>query len=239
MARDYHRHVKRALPPSLSGFPGEAEIRYYVKVTAQRAAFYKENFRAEQNFRFFPIEPIRPPPNRREAFARRQFQFAPHIPALQKTGIFRKPSASESGVPPHISIDGRLPDPPILTCNEPLPLRVLVKKLNETTEILYLSSFQIVLIGFTNIRAYDLSRTESSSWVIASKANLHVALGTPSTPANTDMEIDRTLWSTTPLLNSVCPTFETCNMSRRYELEIRIGLVHGTPGSMRVRDLDL
>ncbi len=31
-----YRHIKSTLPPSLSGFPGEAEIRYYVKVTVQR-----------------------------------------------------------------------------------------------------------------------------------------------------------------------------------------------------------
>ena len=46
LARDTNRHVKQTLPPSLNGFPGEGEIRYYVKVTVQRAAFYKENFRA-------------------------------------------------------------------------------------------------------------------------------------------------------------------------------------------------
>ena len=45
MVQDYNRHVKRPLPPSLTGFPGLAEIRYFVKATAQRAAFYKENFR--------------------------------------------------------------------------------------------------------------------------------------------------------------------------------------------------
>ena len=46
MARDTTKHVKKTLPPSLSGFPGEAEIRYFVKATVQRPAFYKENFRA-------------------------------------------------------------------------------------------------------------------------------------------------------------------------------------------------
>ena len=46
MARNTDRHVKKTLPPTLSGLPGEAEIRYYVKVTVQRPAFYKENFRA-------------------------------------------------------------------------------------------------------------------------------------------------------------------------------------------------
>ena len=46
MARNTEKHVKKTLPPSLSGFPGEAEIRYYVKVTVQRPSFFKENFRA-------------------------------------------------------------------------------------------------------------------------------------------------------------------------------------------------
>ena len=46
MARDTNNHVKKTLPPSLNGLPGEAEILYYVKVTVQRPAFYKENFRA-------------------------------------------------------------------------------------------------------------------------------------------------------------------------------------------------
>ena len=27
-----YKHVKKTLPPSLTGFPGEAEIRYYIKV---------------------------------------------------------------------------------------------------------------------------------------------------------------------------------------------------------------
>lgn len=46
IARDTDKHVKKTLPPSLSGFPGEAEIRYYVKVTVIRPRFYLENYRA-------------------------------------------------------------------------------------------------------------------------------------------------------------------------------------------------
>lgn len=46
VARNTNNHVKKTLPPSLNGLPGEAEIRYFVKATVQRPAFYKENFRA-------------------------------------------------------------------------------------------------------------------------------------------------------------------------------------------------
>lgn len=46
VARDTDRHVKKTLPPSLRGFPGEAEIKYYVKATIVRPQFYKENIRS-------------------------------------------------------------------------------------------------------------------------------------------------------------------------------------------------
>lgn len=46
MARDTNRHVKKTLPPSLSGFPGMADIKYFVKATVIRPQFYKENIRA-------------------------------------------------------------------------------------------------------------------------------------------------------------------------------------------------
>lgn len=46
VARDTFAHVKKTLPPSLNTFPGEAEIKYYVKTTVVRPQFYKENIRS-------------------------------------------------------------------------------------------------------------------------------------------------------------------------------------------------
>jgi hypothetical protein len=45
VARDSTIHVKKTLPPSLSNFPGEADIRYYIKATVVRPQFFKENIR--------------------------------------------------------------------------------------------------------------------------------------------------------------------------------------------------
>lgn len=250
MGQDFNRHIKRPLPPTLSVFPGEAEIRYYLKVTAQRAAFYKENYRTvsyhisdaakltllkEVSFKFLPLEPPRAAPNRRESYARRQHQFAPALLAKQTTGMFGKTSLSPSGPPPTISIDGRLPDPAIVTCDKPLPLRILVRKLNDTNEIVYVKTFQIILIGYTKIKAHELDRIEKSSWVIFSAANMQTPIGNANTPANKDVELDSKMWSSRPLPNTVSPTFETCNISRYYELEISLGLQYGTPGNMKVR----
>jgi hypothetical protein len=203
----------------------------YVKASMKNPS----NHMKEVNFRFLPIEPPRPPPNKRESFARRQHQFAPAGLIQPKGNIFRKPSIPATpGTPPRISVDGRLPDPAIITCNEPLPLRVLVKRLNETPELLFLSTFQIMLIGYTKIRAHDLERVEQSTWVIASHANLQNPIGNSNTPVDKDIELDSSMWKTKPLPNTIPPTFETCNISRYYELDISVGLIHGTPGNMKV-----
>lgn len=45
VARDSNIHVKKTLPPSLNNFPGEADIRYYIKATVVRPQFFKENIR--------------------------------------------------------------------------------------------------------------------------------------------------------------------------------------------------
>lgn len=45
-APDLNKHVKKTLPPSLSGFPGEAEIKYYIKATVVRPKFFQENLRS-------------------------------------------------------------------------------------------------------------------------------------------------------------------------------------------------
>ena len=56
LAQGANAHIKKILPPSLGGMPGEAEIQYYVKATVQRPAFYKENFRAVSEPRFLKLE---------------------------------------------------------------------------------------------------------------------------------------------------------------------------------------
>ncbi|KZF24247.1 hypothetical protein L228DRAFT_92352 [Xylona heveae TC161] len=238
MISDPNMHVKRTLPPSLSGFPGEAEIKYYVKVTVVRPQFYKENFRDFSDFKFFPIEPPRQPATKEERYARRQHNFTAGLaPYPKKKGLFEalkaRNSSAASLTAPRVSVDVRLPNPPILTCNEPLPIRVIVQKQNESPEVIFLQMLQIELIGYTDIRAHDLRRTEVGSWVIRSVSNLAKPLGSPTDPAGKDIVVDSSLWDRLPLPNTVAPSFQTCNIARHYELEVRLGLSYGTPGNIK------
>ena len=105
-----------------------------------------------------------------------------------------------------ISIDGRLPDPPILISDQRLPLRLLVKRLNASPEVLYLKSLHIEVVGHTLIRAHELQTTEFQSWVVFTKANLNVALRDAKVGA--EMEVDAAMWKDIRLPNTICPTFD-------------------------------
>jgi hypothetical protein len=239
-ARAATHHMKTTLPPSLAGFPGEAEIKYFVKVTVNRPQFFKENPRAIANFTLLPIEPPRQEKTDGEAYARRQHQFienAPSVAAGKKPGLFDRnsstgsvpPSPTISGsVPPRVSIDARLPNPAVLTCNQDLPLRLLLKNVSERTKNVYLQMLQIELIGYTKVRAHEVSRTESNSWILCSFSNMAIPIGTPSDPVDTEIPINPEYWSEKPIPNTVPPTFAVCNLARHYELEIRVGIGYGS-----------
>ncbi|KAL7623385.1 hypothetical protein AAE478_007067 [Parahypoxylon ruwenzoriense] len=231
------RHIKATLPPSLTGFPREAEIRYYIKVTIQRPGFFKENWRHEVGFKFLPIEPPRPTKTKQEAFARRPFTFQPRAPAhhyYKKSFLFGSRSSSppispnEAGqIAPSIEMSARIPFPSILTCNGPLPLRLIARKLAPTQEQVFLRGVEVVLVGYTQVRVQNLENTERTTWIIVStppSKPLSIALGLPTDPVNTEFEIPSDLWRDCRLPNTVAPSFRTCNLARRYEIEIILTL---------------
>ncbi|KAH7326342.1 arrestin [Stachybotrys elegans] len=236
-------HTTRILPPSITGLPMEAEVRYYIKVTIQRPGFLKENWRYQIGFKFLPIEPPRPPVTGQEAFARRPYAFRPGPPdrAERKSSFFGRKgdksdgASSETGLPtpPSIEMSARLPHPAILTCNQPVPLRLVAKKLAPSSEPVYMTSFEMKLIGFTEIRCHGLVNRKPNAWIVASH-NHHIAIPVTS-PAQdevgSEIALPDDIWKNSPLPNTVAPSFESCNLSRRYELEIRLGLTWGKPSS--------
>ncbi|KAK9791270.1 hypothetical protein AB5N19_08848 [Seiridium cardinale] len=228
------QHVRTTLPPSLTGFPRKAEIRYYIKVTIQRPGFFKENWRYQVGFKFLPMESPRPPVTKQEAFARRPFVFKPRTPGpvKRKTSFFGSKNTqveTEEPTPPSVDMSARLPYPCILTCNQPIPLRLVSKKLAPSQEQLYLASLEIALLGFTNIRVYDVQHMEATRWVVCSASNLSIPVGDPKDAVDTETVLPDHLWANQQLPNTVAPSFTACNLSRRYEIELRISLSWGMP----------
>ncbi|KAK7976126.1 hypothetical protein PG989_014589 [Apiospora arundinis] len=177
-----------------------------------------------------------PPKTNQEAFARRPFSFKPRSPAAikpkrsffgSKTNLENTDEAQER--PPQIEMSARLPFPSILTCNQPVPLRLIAKKLEPTTAQVYVISLEVALIGFTSVRAHHLHNTEVTRWVVCSESNMRIPVGKPQDPVDSEFVIPDGLWANRPLPNTIAPSFTTCNLQRRYELEVKIGLSWGLP----------
>ncbi|KAI1140588.1 hypothetical protein F5Y05DRAFT_322924 [Hypoxylon sp. FL0543] len=238
------RHVKATLPPSLTGFPQEAEIRYYIKVTIQRPGFFKENWRYQVGFKFLPIEPPRPPKTSQEAFARRPFTFRPRAPIPHKKSSFfgsKSPGPSSpddpNQMPPNIEMSARLPYPSILTCNESIPLRLIARKLAPTTtreQQVYLTGIEVMLIGFTQVRVHNLENTEVTNFPIVSIPQISPPIAlfdSPTNPVDTEFEVPKTLWANRRLPNTVAPSFRTCNLARHYSIQVLLTLSWGLPAA--------
>lgn len=232
----YLNHITKTLPPSLTAFPGECEIRYYIKVTVSRPGLLKENWRYQVGFKFLPIEPPRPKGTAKEAFARRPFTFRPRSPPQaekRKAGLFSKktPDGGEEtiipGMPPSIEISARLPHPSILTCNKPIPLRLVARKLVDSPEQVYLTSLQIDLIGTTELRSHTIFNRKVNRWVVTTANNLNIPLCTNSDSKSDEFVIPDDIWRNVALPNTIAPSFATCNLNRKYEMELKVGLSWG------------
>lgn len=245
-----YSHVTKTLPPSFTGFPGQCEIRYYVKVTIQRPGIFKENWRMQTGLKFLPIEPPRPPKTNHEAYARRPFTFRPRSPrsnapakkrssffsgwtGSSNTGSSSAPTTAdgkltaEPEVPPSIEMSARLPHPAIITCNQPIPLRLIAKKLAGSNTEVFLTAIQIDLIGQTDVRCHDLINTETTRWVIVSRQGLSIPVSRLGDAVGTEVVLPNDIWCNQPLPNTVMPSFVTCNLSREYQLEVKLGLSWG------------
>lgn len=235
LGRPAERHLKKTLPPTLSGFPGEAEIRYYVKATVTRHAFWKENPRTYLPINFLPIEPPRQGLSSSEVYARQKHSFNPstigEAPRSRVKSLFGK--SKEAGFamgsshgPLDISVDARLPAPGILTCSQDIPLRLVVKKMSETEASLSLQSLQISLLASTKIRAHGVFRTETSSWIVTSQSNMSTPILTTSNRVSVGGEtvLANKWWRGFKLPNTIAPSFQACNIERTYQLDVRIGL---------------
>lgn len=205
------------------------------------------------DFPFLPIEPPRPAPSQAETYARRHHHFATPLDdpihrkpkpslldAMRRGGAASPPRlGSPSPATPHFTLDARLPTPTILTCNEPLPLRLLVKRLNASPAELVLVALRIDLLGNTVIRTQDAYREENTTWPLVDRANVRLLVGNQGAvgPEAQDVELplDPALWRAAVLPSSVAPTFNTCNLARKYELDIRASFGWGDDPKATVR----
>lgn len=219
-----------------------AEIRYFIKCTVNRKEFYKENPRTYQFFTFCPIEPPRQSQQGAESYARRQHSFPsvgprrPSKPSSSFMDRFRTtPSMDNTTLdPPSFSVEARLPSPSILTCNETLPLRLILKRHNNSSQALYVQSLQIQIVAHTRISAQEVYRDESQIWMVLNLDRLALPIRSTGR-VDEEITLDDQAWRNIPLPSSVPPSFVSCSIARKYDICVQIGLGYGNGFANNVR----
>ncbi|ROT35626.1 hypothetical protein SODALDRAFT_328995 [Sodiomyces alkalinus F11] len=144
-------------------------------------------------------------------------------------------SSDAAVVPPSVEISARLPHPSILTCNQPIPLRILAKKLLPSHEQVYITSLQIEVIGNMTLRAHEMRYRHSNRWIVVNQTDM--AIPVLRDPKSEDLGVESVvpddIWRQIPLPNTIGPSFTTCNLQRTHELELKIGLSWGLPSPSR------
>lgn len=87
----------------------------------------------------------------------------------------------------------------------------------------------MLLVGFTDIRAQSTQHGQMTFWMIQSLSNLEFQVSSTEDAMGSETKIDEALWEGKALPDEVIPSFETCNLGRRYELEILMGFQCGSP----------
>lgn len=104
-------------------------------------------------------------------------------------------------------------------------MRLEVKKLRAYSHSVYLQSFQLLLFGYTTSRAGTTTNEHLSCWTIQTTSNLRAKIfeGEDGSEEKMERDVDPSLWEGKRLPHEAVPTFEFCNLARRYELEVSMG----------------
>lgn len=124
-------------------------------------------------------------------------------------------------------IQAELVNGPFVLLGHPIALSVKVTNINDEKPDVSLRDFQSMLIETTDIRAHGIMQSATRSWIIQTITNLGQPFLSAVPASGMVMTLDDAVWSRHRLPHCLTPTFETCNVTRSYKLEIRLGIEFG------------
>ncbi|RHZ43069.1 uncharacterized protein CDV56_100491 [Aspergillus thermomutatus] len=189
-------HLLRKLPPSTGNRSTWEEIRYMLEASVAMNGLILSTIR----------HPL-------------------HGPKDRKTVICTSEGSDLLYPPLFYEIEAEILNGPFLLLGHPIALRVKTMNMNDCNNAIYLHNFQSMLIETTEVRARGSMQSLTRSWVIQTAANLRQPLVPEYSPTVRSLLIlNGSLWSRHRVPLHLTPTFETCNLSRSYKLEIRLGI---------------
>lgn len=88
----------------------------------------------------------------------------------------------------------RLPVPSILVPNDPIPLRILMVKLEPFTHTIIIRSIRISLIAHTTYEARSSIQKVSNTIMVLSVPETRIPFGDADSPTGVELEANPSLW---------------------------------------------
>lgn len=108
-----------------------------------------------------------------------------------------------------------------------VPINVHVTEIGTTGQNIILNDYQVMLIQKTVTRVGTQSKVHHLFRTLRTVSNLNVETSVAEKPRKTTVTLADNLWGAMNLPTDITPTFETCNISRSYKLEVRLGFRGG------------
>jgi hypothetical protein len=112
---------------------------------------------------------------------------------------------------------------------------LIVKKTAESQDHVFITAMSADLVGRTFVRAQDVVREEVMAFPIFATQNIKYKVSEPTDKVGHEHVLDGIAgiqWDRVPLPPTVTPSFVTCNITRKYDLEIKLTLGYGAPGDI-------
>ncbi|QKX54175.1 uncharacterized protein TRUGW13939_01259 [Talaromyces rugulosus] len=198
-------HLMRNLPPSTGDKSSPEEIKYVLEATVQQDGLIRRTRKATRDVKFYPISTITLPPEGQQVQTK-----------MKRITYHAKGSSCE--------VSATLLNGSFLFLGQAIPLAVEVTNTNQSSNDIFLLDFQSMLFETTEVRAQGAAESVTRAWMVQTIANLQQPFVPEFRNDETVCVVNNNLWSRHNVPLFLTPAFETCNISRRYKLEIRLGI---------------
>ncbi|OJJ65780.1 hypothetical protein ASPBRDRAFT_60292 [Aspergillus brasiliensis CBS 101740] len=211
------RHLLRKLPPSTGNPFTPGEVVYSLEATIMQNGLIYRTHKSTRDISFLPVSPIPKPLQSVTA---------------RKSVICITKSAELLCPPLTYEIEAELINGPFLLLGHPITLSVKITNINDEKPDISLRDFQSMLIETTDIRTHGATQSVTRLLIIQTMSNLSQPFVNDGSPTvGSSMSLENGVWSRHCIPHCLTPTFETCNVTRSYKLEIRLGIEFGRNNS--------
>jgi hypothetical protein len=246
IAKPPQSHVDGILPPSLSGLGDAASVKYFVKVTINRASMLKMNTRTYYPFVFLPMDPPRLYDSTKMAFVRRQLTVGVSNGSGKKSnGFFSKLMGVNTwpGGTLTFTFEARFPSSGTFVPLAPLPMELYAIFPDHPLELvpegkMYIGGVSVVLYAKTVAKAHEYHVDHPLKLRLCNRESISIELGLEKAVKTTrngqsvwELKMPSAVLDGIQIPDYVCPSFDTCNIARSYSIEVVVGFfcVSGTP----------